>query len=90
MLHNLIGTTLKNAIRNTTGRRLLSSLPKQVNVEINEKTGVALVTLNRQPVNSLNLEFVTELSGVFDKVLRNKSKGMIITSVSLAAENTKL
>lgn len=82
MIHNLIGTTIRNVGRKVTGLRLLSSLPKQVNVEINENTGVALVTLNRLPVNSLNLELVTELSNVFDEILKNKSKGMIITSVS--------
>lgn len=61
--------------------RSFSSQPKLVNVEVNDKTGIATVTLNRPPVNSLNLELLTDLSKTLDEILDNRSKGMILTSV---------
>lgn len=64
--------------------RLLStaSQSKQVIVEVNDKTGIAIVSLNRPPVNSLTLEFLNEIAETLDDLERNKSKGMILTSVS--------
>lgn len=63
--------------------RLLSSQPKLVTMEVNDKTGIATVTLNRPPVNSLSLELLQDLSETLDEVQDNRSKGMILTSVSL-------
>jgi enoyl-CoA hydratase/carnithine racemase len=40
------------------------------------------VTLQRLPVNSLNLELLQELCAVFDALEKDKSRGMILTSVS--------
>lgn len=37
--------------------------------------------MNRPPVNSLNLELLTDLSRTLDDLEANKSKGMILTSV---------
>lgn len=48
---------------------------------LNDKTGVATVTLNRPPVNSLNLELLTEFSKTLDELTKNNSRGMILTSV---------
>lgn len=53
-----------------------------VDIAINEQTGFATVTMQRLPVNSLNLELLTQLSEAFDQVQENKCKGMILTSVS--------
>lgn len=55
---------------------------KLVITEVNDKTGYATVTLNRPPVNSLNLELLTALSNTLDDLLNNKSRGMILTSSS--------
>lgn len=51
-------------------------------VEVNDKTGVATVTLNRPPVNSLNLDLLQAFSKTLDDLQNNRSKGMILTSVS--------
>ena len=51
-------------------------------VDVNDKTGYATVTLNRPPVNSLNLELLQAISKTLDDLQNNKSRGMILTSVS--------
>lgn len=62
-------------------RCLSSGATNLVNVDVNDKTGIAVVTLNRPPVNSLNLELLTDFSNTLDDLESNKSKGMILTSV---------
>lgn len=52
-------------------------------VDVNDKTGYATVTLNRPPVNSLNLELLTAISKTLDDLQNNKSRGMILTSVRI-------
>jgi len=51
-----------------------------VDVEVNDKTGIALVTMNRKPVNGLNLELFEALSKTLDDLENNKSRGAILTS----------
>jgi hypothetical protein len=58
-----------------------STAPNLVLVDVNDKTGYATVTLNRAPVNSLNLDLLSEFSKTLDDLQNNKSKGMILTSV---------
>ncbi|XP_026285261.1 enoyl-CoA delta isomerase 1, mitochondrial [Frankliniella occidentalis] len=53
-----------------------------VNVEVDDKSGVAVVTLNRPPVNSLNTPLLTELGAAIKNLEDNKSRGMILTSSS--------
>lgn len=55
---------------------------KLVLADVDDKTGYATVTLNRPPVNSLNLELLTEFSATLDDLQNNKSRGMILTSSS--------
>lgn len=50
-------------------------------VDVNDKSGYATVTLNRPPVNSLNLELLTAISKTLDDLQNNKARGMILTSV---------
>lgn len=68
------------------GARLFSSNTpgsnKLVITEVDEKSGYATVTLNRPPVNSLNLELLKEISVALDELQNNKSRGMILTSSS--------
>lgn len=80
---NMISNRFIGTISSSRNRiRCLSSAATSlVNVDVNEKTGVAVVTLNRPPVNSLNLELLTDLSRTLDDLESNKSKGMILTSV---------
>ena len=55
---------------------------KLVNVDINSESGIATVTMNRPPVNSLNLELLTDLVDAMESVKKNKCLGMILTSSS--------
>lgn len=50
--------------------------------QVDDKTGIATVTLNRPPVNSLNLELLQAISQTLDDLQNNKSRGMILTSSS--------
>lgn len=52
-------------------------------VDVDDKTGYALVSLNRAPVNSFNLDLLQALSKALDEVENNKSKGLILTSVRI-------
>lgn len=52
-----------------------------VDVSINDKTGIATVTMQRQPVNGLNYELLTELKNAFEGLGTKKIKGAILTSV---------
>lgn len=51
-----------------------------VNVEVNDKTGISTVTLQRPPVNSLNLELLTAIKTALTDLEKNKSRGVILTS----------
>ena len=44
--------------------------------------GISTVTMQRLPVNSLSLELLQELSTIFDTLEKDKSRGMVLTSVS--------
>lgn len=66
--------------------RCLSSSPKLVDVQVNEKTGISTVTMQRPPVNALNLELFKELYSVFTDLESDKSRGVILTSVSFTRD----
>jgi len=90
MIRNSIRQISKRIIDSTTRQsnqiRCLSydspGATSLVNVNIDDKTGIAVVTLNRPPVNSLNLELLTDISTTLDDLESNKSKGLILTSSS--------
>ncbi|XP_055639856.1 enoyl-CoA delta isomerase 1, mitochondrial-like [Toxorhynchites rutilus septentrionalis] len=68
---------------NLLGTRSCSNASeKLVITEVDDKTGYATVTLNRPPVNSLNLELLKSISEALDELQNNKSRGMILTSSS--------
>lgn len=52
-----------------------------VQLAVDDKSGVATLTLNRPPVNSLSLELLTDISKALDRVDENRSRGLILTSV---------
>lgn len=54
---------------------------KLVNVDVNN-AGVATVTLNRPPVNSLNTPLLEELGTTIKELEANKTRGLILTSSS--------
>lgn len=76
---------ISNSIKNyaAISSRNNSSTPKRdlVLVDVNDKTGIALVTLNSPPVNSLNLELLSAFAKTLDELKTNDSRGMILTSV---------
>ncbi|KAH8411999.1 hypothetical protein KR222_006172 [Zaprionus bogoriensis] len=49
-------------------------------VEVDDKTGIATITMNRPPVNSFNLELLQDLNAAIKQVECNKSRGIILTS----------
>lgn len=65
-----------NSVRN------YAATNKLVDVETNDKTGFTTITMNRPPVNSLNLELLTDILTALQEAGQNKTKGVILTSVS--------
>ncbi|CAG02069.1 unnamed protein product [Tetraodon nigroviridis] len=64
----------------TTQQRNNSTTAK-VKVDFDQSTGVALMSMQSPPVNSLSLEFLTELSIAVEKLEMDKScRGIILTS----------
>lgn len=47
---------------------------------VDEKSGIATVTLNKPPVNSLNFEFLDEINTHLNKLQKDQIRGMILTS----------
>lgn len=64
------------------GLRAYSTHSNLLKVSINDKSGVATVSMNSLPVNSLNVELLSALSGTLKELETNKSRGLILTSVS--------
>lgn len=69
-------------------KSLISNLPrfssnyKYLDLSLNNDNNVTTVTLKRPPVNSLNLELLSEISDVLTDLKKTKSPGMILTSAS--------
>ncbi|KAI8426085.1 hypothetical protein MSG28_005044 [Choristoneura fumiferana] len=59
--------------------RPMSSAPL---VDVADSDGIAIMTLQRPPVNSLNLELLQVMNKSLDEIANNKPKGMILTSAS--------
>ncbi|EDW03560.1 enoyl-CoA delta isomerase 1, mitochondrial [Drosophila grimshawi] len=66
--------------RATVACRHMSSATKLTTVEVNDKTGIATLTMNRPPVNGLNLELLRDLQQSIEEIEGNKSCGLILTS----------
>lgn len=62
--------------------RLMSTATKLTTVEINDKTGIATLTMNRPPVNSQNVQLLLDLQTSISEIENNKSRGLILTSAS--------
>lgn len=63
--------------------RAYSSSNKLVDVKINDKSGIAVVSMQRAPVNALNLELLTGLSDTLNELNNIQCRAMILTSVSI-------
>lgn len=53
-------------------------------VDVADSDGIAVMTLQRPPVNSLNFELLQAMNKSLDEIANNKPKGMILTSVSVS------
>lgn len=72
--HSRVSSVLVSQMRNNT------TSPK-INVELNKSTGVAVLTMQSPPVNSLSLDFLTELCINLEKLEMDKAcRGLIVTS----------
>ena len=65
----------------TSVRCQSASAQRLVNVDVNDKNGIATVSLNRKPVNALSLELFEEFCGVMDDLEKGSIRGMILKSV---------
>uniref|UniRef100_A0A1A9ZVU0 Enoyl-CoA delta isomerase 1, mitochondrial n=1 Tax=Glossina pallidipes TaxID=7398 RepID=A0A1A9ZVU0_GLOPL len=63
-------------------RPLSAASDKLTNVEVNDKTGFAKLTMNRPPVNGLNLDLLRDLHQSIQDIEKNKCRGLILTSSS--------
>lgn len=61
----------------------VSATNNLVNLTVNDKTGIATLTLDRPPVNSLNYPLLKDFATALDDLEKNRSRGLILTSVSL-------
>lgn len=81
MLRKLVTSTRALPLQRTLCSK--ASSDAFVLTELDNKTGYATVTMNRAPVNSLNLELMTQLVKAVDDLERSNVKGLILTSVGL-------
>ncbi|KAH8393166.1 hypothetical protein KR200_004599 [Drosophila serrata] len=63
-------------------KRMMATTTKLTSVEVNDKTGIATLTLNRPPVNSQNVQLLEDLQTSIAEIESNKSRGLILTSAS--------
>jgi shikimate kinase len=49
-----------------------------------DREGVAVLTMQRAPVNSFNVELMTAIADTLEHVEKEKFKGLILTSVSIS------
>ncbi|XP_062121037.1 LOW QUALITY PROTEIN: enoyl-CoA delta isomerase 1, mitochondrial-like [Drosophila sulfurigaster albostrigata] len=64
-------------------RQLCRSMSKSCDltlVEVDDKTGIATLTMNKPPVNSCNLDMMRALKDSMKQIEGNKSRGIILTS----------
>ncbi|SPP85644.1 enoyl-CoA delta isomerase 1, mitochondrial-like [Drosophila guanche] len=76
----MLRTKVFNQLARNGASRLMSTATKLTTVEVNDKTGIATLTMCRPPVNGLNLELLKDLKTSIDEIESNKSRGLILTS----------
>lgn len=67
--------------RTMVSRRQLSTPSILTTVDVDDKTGIATLTMNRPPINALNVELLQNLHRSIQEIEANKSRGLILTSV---------
>lgn len=79
----LCSLRLNTRIIPLAARNFCAAKDNSLAVEINDKTGVATINLNRPPINALNLELLQNFKETIKQLEANKKcQGLILTSVS--------
>lgn len=79
----LLSKTINSNVRRLcTTPTPIKNAEKLVLIDVNDKTGYGTLSFNRFPANSFNLELLSALSNALDEMENNKSRGIILTSVS--------
>ncbi|XP_074095681.1 enoyl-CoA delta isomerase 1, mitochondrial isoform X2 [Cotesia typhae] len=74
LMSNIFNNVNRMSIRN------YGAAGNLITVTQNDATGTSVLSLGRAPVNGLNLELLTEFNDSLKKIVKNGSKGVIITS----------
>lgn len=61
--------------------RAMSNSSPLVNLAVGND-GISILTLQRPPINSINLDMLQDMNEALDKIEKSGSTGLIITSVS--------
>ncbi|XP_033248516.1 enoyl-CoA delta isomerase 1, mitochondrial-like [Drosophila miranda] len=77
-----MSSRLLSFVCRTGRRRFMSTGIKLTTVEVNDKTGIATLTMCRPPVNGQNLELLLDIKSSINEIKNNNSRGLIITSAS--------
>ncbi|XP_043661866.1 enoyl-CoA delta isomerase 1, mitochondrial [Drosophila teissieri] len=78
----MLRSNLLRLVARGSPSRWMSSATKLTTVEVNDKTGIATLTMNRPPVNSQNVQLLLDLQSSISEIENNKSRGLILTSAS--------
>ncbi|XP_017121132.2 enoyl-CoA delta isomerase 1, mitochondrial [Drosophila elegans] len=76
----MLQSNLLRFVARGSPKRWMSTATKLTTVEVNDKTGIATITMNRPPVNSLNVQLLMDLQSSIREVENNKCRGLILTS----------
>ncbi|XP_060653264.1 enoyl-CoA delta isomerase 1, mitochondrial-like [Drosophila nasuta] len=78
MMRSKLMNLVPRAVATTS--RQMSTATKLTTVQVDDKTGIATLTMNRPPVNGLNLELLRDIHQSIEEIEGNKSRGIILTS----------
>lgn len=56
---------------------------KLTTIEVDDRSGIATLSMNLPPVNTLTMELMHDLIDSINQIESNKSRGLILTSVGL-------
>uniref|UniRef100_A0A034WV83 Enoyl-CoA delta isomerase 1, mitochondrial n=1 Tax=Bactrocera dorsalis TaxID=27457 RepID=A0A034WV83_BACDO len=68
--------------RHYAGSTGTASPPQFTTLSVDDKTGIATLTLNRPPANALNAAFMGEIARSIKELEKSKCRGLILTSSS--------
>ncbi|XP_057331980.1 enoyl-CoA delta isomerase 1, mitochondrial-like [Microplitis mediator] len=79
-MHIFTRKVLKLGLIQQISKRNYSAAGNLITVTKNDTTNTSILSLARPPVNGLNLELLTEFNDSLKKIVKDGSKGVIITS----------